>query len=178
MSATAGPRGLSWRRGQVDTDMLLAARPGEPGEPLGERGAGLGLADRERRGDFAHGQRRSRGGRALRQHRVGQHVNFLALDLAVLELAEVVLELLQVTEDLPVRDRVVQRREELQQVAQLLAAFAQVVQRLWGRGRRDRAALRGYPPERAPGGTDRQFGPGVLPAPAAPARLTHLDQRP
>jgi hypothetical protein len=55
-------------------------------------------------------------------------VNLLALDLAVLELAEAILELLEVADDLLVRGRVVQRREELQQVTQLLGAFAQVMQ--------------------------------------------------
>ena len=55
-----------------------------------------------------------------------------ALHLAVLELAEAVLQLLEVADHLAVRDRVVQRREELQQVAQLLGALAQVVQGFGG----------------------------------------------
>ena len=59
-------------------------------------------------------------------------MNLVALDLAVLELAEAVLELLEVAHHLAVRDRVVQRREELQQVAQLLGALAQVMQGFGG----------------------------------------------
>ena len=69
---------------------------------------------REVGGDFAHGQQRSGGGGALGQHRVGQRPDLLALDLAVLELAQAVLQLLEVADDLPVRGRVVQRRKELQ----------------------------------------------------------------
>ena len=56
---------------------------------------GLGLAERELGGDFAHGQQRSGRGGALGQHRVGQHPDLLALHLAVLELAQAVLQPLQ-----------------------------------------------------------------------------------
>ena len=58
---------------------------------------------------------------------------FLLLNLPILELAEAVLQALQVLDRALVRLRLEQRREELQQVAQLLAALAQVVQPLGGR---------------------------------------------
>jgi hypothetical protein len=67
--------------------------------------ANLGLADREVCGDFTHGQQRSGGGGASGQHRVGQRLNLPALDLAVLELAEAILELLEVADDVLVRGR-------------------------------------------------------------------------
>ena len=61
--------------------------------------------------------------------------------------------------DLPVRHRVVQRREELQQVAQLLGALAQVMQGFRGRVRGDRGAVRDDPPERAAGRGQGQARP-------------------
>ena len=107
---------------------FLARRAREPGEPDGELLPGLRLAARQLGGDFPHGQQRSRRGGPFGQHRFGQRADLAALDLAVLEVTEAVLQLLEVADDLAVRDRVVQRGEELQQVAQLLGALAQVVQ--------------------------------------------------
>jgi len=65
----------------------------------------LRLADREVGGEFAHGQQRRGGRRMLGQHRVGQGTDLLALDLAVLELAEAVLQLLEVADNLLVGHR-------------------------------------------------------------------------
>ena len=101
--------------------MLLARGAGEPGEPLGELRAGFGLAACEVCGDFTHGQQRSGRGGVLGEHRVGQYVNLLALDLAVLELAEAILELLEVADDLLIRDRIVQR-EEIHSLADAMLA--------------------------------------------------------
>jgi hypothetical protein len=107
---------------KIFTDAPRAARG--PSELI----AGLGLAACQLCGDFTHGQQRSGRSGPLGQHRVGQRLDLVALHLAVLEVAEAVLELLEVADDLAVRDRVVQRGEELQQVAQFLGALAQVVQ--------------------------------------------------
>ena len=156
---------------------LLAGGAGEPGEPLGEVRAGFGLAYREACHDFTHGQQRSDGGRVFGQHGVGELVDFPALDLAVLELAEAVLELLEVADDLPVRDRVVQRREELQQVAQLLGPLTQVMKGFGSRGGGDRAALRGDPPVRATGGGQGQGGRGGTTPPGKRSPPTWLPRR-
>ena len=71
-----------------------------------------------------------------------------------------------------------QRREELQQVAQLLGTFTQVVQRLGGRVRGDRGAVRHDPAERAPGRAQGQLGRrGRTAALAGGAGVTDLEQR-
>src|SRR5262249_35737436 len=66
--------------------------------------------------------------------------------------------------------------EELQQVAQLLGALAQVMQGFWGRVRGDRAALRGDPPVRLAGSGAGQHSRGGTPPPRA-VYVADLEQR-
>ena len=70
-----------------------------------------------------------------------------------------------------------QGREELQQVAQLLGAFTQVVQGFGGRVRGDRGAVRHDPAERAPGRAQGQLRRGGRPAAlAGRAGVADLEQ--
>ena len=75
----------------------------------------------------------------------GERPQLVHLHLGVLELAQAVLQRLQLPDRLPVRARVVQRTEDLQHVAQLLAALAQVVQGLRGGRRGDGGAVGEHP---------------------------------
>ena len=75
----------------------------------------------------------------------GERAQLVLLHLGVLELAQAVLQRLQLLDRLPVLARVVQGAEDLQQVAQLLAALAQVVQGLGGGRRGDGAAVGEHP---------------------------------
>src|ERR1022692_4064054 len=90
-----------------------AGWPGEVREPPGELPAGLPLADGEPGRDLAH--RQQRGGRRgpLVHHLGGERPDLAVLHLGVLELAEAVLQRLQLPDRLPVLARVVQRAEDL-----------------------------------------------------------------
>ncbi len=65
---------------------------------------------------------------ATGEHLRRESADRLSLHLTILELAEAILQALQVLDHSPVGGRLVQRAEELQQVAQLLAPLAQRVQ--------------------------------------------------
>ena len=96
--------------------------------------------------------------------------------MVVLELPQAVLQLLEVADDLAVGDRVVQRREELQHVAQFLGALAQVVQGFRRRVSGDRGAVRGELAEGAAGPVHGQVVRGQ--AAALGAALLGVGQRP
>jgi hypothetical protein len=134
----------------------LPVGPGERHEPPLEVGPGAGLALCQPGRDFAHGQQGH--GRRLPHglHRRGQRPDFGDLHLVVLEVPEAVLQLLQVRQHQRVRVAVVQRREELQRVPQLLAAFSQVMEGLVRRVLGDRRTPLGDLGERATGPLDGQ----------------------
>ena len=79
------------------------------------------LRGRRRHGGPPPGSRRA----APREHLRREPADRLSLHLTILELAEAVLQALEVLDRAPVGGRVVQRAEELQQVAKFLAPLAQ-----------------------------------------------------
>ena len=72
----------------------------------------------------------SAGRAAIGQHLRGEGADLGPLHLGVLELAEAVLQRLELPDGLPSLRRVVQGPEHLHKVAQFLAALAQVMQAL------------------------------------------------
>src|SRR5271167_968832 len=118
----------------------LPLRVGERGEAPLEIGSRGPLPGREAGRDLAHREQRHRRRRyfAGREHVGRQRPDFADLYLAVLKLSEAVLQALEVSDHLRVVAPIVQWGEELERVAQLLAAFAQVMEgfggRLWGDG--------------------------------------------
>ena len=86
-----------------------------------------------------------------REHARGQRPDLPDLDLRVLEFSQTVLEPLKVPHHLGVAGGVIQRGEELQRVAQFLAALTEVMQDFWWRVCRDRRATLGDLGEGHPG---------------------------
>ncbi len=97
----------------------------ELSEPVRELGPGGALAGPELSRQLPHREQGGRGRGLPGQHRRCQGLNLRALDLTVLELAEAILQALQIGQDRCVQQRVMQGREELQHVPQLFAALAQ-----------------------------------------------------
>src|SRR5215469_10356861 len=109
---------------------MLAGGAGEVGEPAGELAAGPALAARDLARELAHGEQGGGGNVPLRHHLCGEHPYLMLLYLAVLVFTETVLQALEIPYCLVMNCRIMQRGEELQQVAQLLASLAQVMQGL------------------------------------------------
>src|SRR5215510_6494417 len=103
---------------------MLAGGAGEVREPAGE------LAARDLAGELAHGEQGGGGDVLFGHHLRGEHPYLMLLYLAVLVFTETVLQALEIPYGLVVNCRIIQRGEELQQVAQLLASLTQVMQAL------------------------------------------------
>src|SRR5438046_5433654 len=106
---------------------MLAGGAGEVREPVRELAAGPALTARDLAGELTHGEQGGGGNVPFRHHLCGEHPYLMLMHLAVLVFTETVLQAVEVTYGLLVNCRVMQRGEELQQVAQLLASLAQVV---------------------------------------------------
>ena len=87
---------------------MLAGRAGEITEPPGELVPGLELAQPELAGQLTHGQQRGDGRVPVRDHLAGELAQLLLLNLPVLELAQAVLQALQVLDRALVRLRLEQ----------------------------------------------------------------------
>src|SRR5215472_14997320 len=110
----------------------LCGAAGEVGKPRGELAACLPLPPPDLSRKVPHGEQR-RGWDIVGGHHVGRdYLDLLLLHLAVLEGAQDILEGFELTYRLPLGCRVMQGREELQGIAQLLAPFAEVVEVLGG----------------------------------------------
>src|SRR5262245_28628225 len=109
---------------------MLAGGAREVREPGRELAAGAALTARDSAGELTHGEQGGGGHVAFRHHLRGEHPYLMLLHLAILVFTETVLQALEIPYGLLVNCRIMQRGEELQQVAQLLASLAQVMQAL------------------------------------------------
>src|SRR5499433_2204416 len=124
----------------------LAGGAGKVLEPARELVARPALTARDLPRELAHREQGRGGNVVLRHHLCAEHPDLVLLYLAVLVFTETVLQALEVPHRLLMNRRIMQRGEELQQVTQLLAAFAQVMQAFRGRVGGDRRP----PPQHLP----------------------------
>src|SRR2546429_7911867 len=114
----------SCRRLGEQRDTPGVAWAGELGETPCEVAAGVVRGRVELCRKLAHGKQRSRGNCVFRHHSFGKGTDRLTLNVPILDVAEAVLKLFELPDGALVDGWFVQRREELEHVAQFLAAFA------------------------------------------------------